>query len=124
MRRFLLTIPITALFFVLNVAAQSEGAAGKVFWRGMVDDKIQLVIRGTGLEQKTVSGQAQPAGLYSFTAPLPDQPSTVGVVIREGRSKKVSVIQQPTAENEFTAIVELHDDGGGTRDYLIEIFWR
>jgi len=62
------------------------------------------------------------AWLLAF-APLPDQAVTVQVSRKEGRSKKIKVIQQPTADNDFTAIIEIHDDGGGARDYVLEIFW-
>lgn len=112
-----------ALFAVSSTHAQSESASGKVFWRGSVDNKVHLMIKGDTLEQKTVEGAEKPAGTFSFTAPLPVQAVTVQVLRKEGRSKKIKVIQQPTADNDFTAIVEIHDDGGGARDYVLEIFW-
>lgn len=122
MKRILLVL--TFLLLLLSVDAAAQEAAGKVFWRGMVDDKVHLVIRGDKVEQRNISGQPQPDGLFSFTAILPAQAVTVSVPRVEGRSKKVSVVQQPTAENEFTAIVEIIDEGGGARDYLLEIAWR
>ena len=124
MKRTLLALPILLVFLTVHVAAQTQETAGKVFWRGLVDDKLHLVIRGTSLEHRTVSGQPQPDGLFSFTAPLPEQAVTVSVPRFEGRSKKVSIVQQPTAENQFTAIVEIIDEGGGSRDYFLEIAWR
>jgi hypothetical protein len=122
MKRILLALPFLLLFLAVDAAAQE--AAGKVFWRGMVDDKVHLVIRGINLEQRNVSGQPQPDGRFSFTAALPAQAVTVSVPRVEGRSKKVSIVQQPTAENEFTAIVEVLDEGGGARDYFLEIAWQ
>ena len=122
MKRTLLALPFLLVFLAIDAYAQN--AAGKVFWRGPVDDKVQLVIRGDKLEQRIVSGQPQPDGTFSFTAALPAQAVTVSVPRMEGRSKKVTVVQQPTAENDFTAIVEVHDEGGGAREYLLEIAWR
>ena len=122
MKRILPALPFLLIFLAADAYAQ--GAAGKVFWRGMVDDKVQLVIRGDKLEQRIVSGQAQADGAFSFTAPLPEQAVTVSVPRFEGRSKKVTVVQQPTAENQYTAIVEIHDEGSGARDYFLEIAWR
>lgn len=122
MKRILPALPFLLIFLAFDAYAQD--AAGKVFWRGMVDDKVQLVIRGDKLEQRVVSGQAQVDGTFSFTAPLPEQAVTVSVTRAEGRSKKVTVVQQPTADNQFTAIVEIHDEGGGARDYFLEIAWR
>ena len=124
MRKALLTLPVLLALFSLDAAAQSQETLGKVFWRGMVDDKLHLVIRGDKIEHKTVSGGTQPDGFFSFTAALPEQAVTVNALRVEGRSKKIAVIQQPTAENEFTAIVEIHDQGGGAREYRLEISWR
>jgi hypothetical protein len=119
-----LALSFLLTFFCVQAAAQAQDASGKVFWRGNVDDKLHLVIRGTSLEHRTVSGQAQPDGMFSFTTPLPQQAVTVSVPRFEGRSKKITVVQQPSAENQFTAIVEIVDEGAGARDYFLEIAWR
>ena len=124
MKKASLALSFLLTFFSVQAAAQAQDASGKVFWRGNVDDKLHLVIRGTSLEHRTISGAAQPDGTYSFTVPLPQQTVTVTVPRFEGRSKKITVVQQPTAENQFTAIIEIIDDGGGARDYFLEIAWR
>ena len=124
MKKASLALSFLLTFFCVQAAAQAQDASGKVFWRGNVDDKLHLVIRGTSLEHRTVSGQAQPDGMFSFTAPLPQQAVTVSVPRFEGRSKKITVLQQPSAENQFTAIVEIVDEGAGARDYFLEIAWR
>jgi hypothetical protein len=36
----------------------------------------------------------------------------------------VRVIQQPARTNDFTAIVEIYDDNGGSQEYRIEVTWR
>jgi len=124
MKPLLLIALLFALFAVSSAQAQSESTSGKVFWRGSVDNKVHLTIKGDTLEQKAVEGTETAAGTFSFTAPLPEQAVTVGVTRKEGRSKKIKVIQQPTADNDFTAIIEIHDNGGGARDYVLEIFWQ
>ena len=126
MRSQLLIALLFAFFAVSTSQAQTESptSAGKVFWRGSVDNKVHLTIKADTLEQKTVEGADNEVGNFSFTAPLPQEPVTVQVTRKEGRSKKIKVIQQPTADNDFTAIVEIHDDGGGSRDYILEIFWQ
>lgn len=98
-------------------------ASGRVFWRGTVDDKVQLVIRNDKVEERTISGQANPDGVYSFTTPLPDSPVNVNVAKKKGRGSS-KVIQQPTADNDFTAIIEIYDNGGGAREYQLEISWK
>ncbi|MGD9629933.1 MAG: hypothetical protein AB7V18_11870 [Pyrinomonadaceae bacterium] len=124
MKRPIIIVPFLILVLAYAASAQSEGALGKVYWRGSVDNKVHLIIRGNTLEQRTVEGQDTGPGTFSFTSSLPEQAVTVGVIRKEGKSKKIAVVQQPTAENLFTAIVEVHDDGGGAREYILEIFWR
>lgn len=124
MKRLLLALPFFLLFLVVDSSAQSVSASGKVFWRGRVDGKVHLVVRGDSIDQRTVEGAENDPGKFSFTTPLPDAAVNVAVTRKEGRSKKIKVLQQPTAENDFTAIVEIHDDGGGARDYVVEIFWQ
>lgn len=124
MKKALLALPFLIGCLVSTSNAQSENALGKVFWKGTVDNKVHLVIKGGSLEHKTIEGQEKPDGVFAFTAPLPDESVTVEVLRRSGRSKKVKVIQQPAANNDFTAIIEIHDDGGGAKEYQLEIFWR
>jgi len=119
-----LTFPTLLFAFLLSCAtAQVHAQSGKVFWRGMVDDKVQLVIKSDTVEENTISGQANPDGVFSFTSPLPEAQVNVNVNKKRGRGK-VRVIQQPSAGNDFTAIVEIYDDGGGAREYQLEIFWK
>lgn len=119
MMRFLLPILFAVSIFAVSASAQE----GRVFWRGEVDNKVQLSIKGMTLDEKTISGKPQPAGGYSFTAKLPDLAVTVAVEKPEGRGK-VTVLQQPLPENGYTAIIEIHDDKGGTGEYLLNISWQ
>ena len=119
MKRFLLPILFVMTMFAVSASAQE----GRVFWRGDVDNKVELTIKGLTLDEKTVSGKPNPVGGYSFTAKLPDQAVTVTAIKTEGRGK-VTVLQQPLAENGFTAIIEIHDDKGGTGEYLLNISWQ
>jgi hypothetical protein len=100
-----------------------DAATGRVEWRGRVDDRVQLIIRGRSLEQRLVSGREYPSGSASFTSGLPPEPVRVTVTKLAGRGN-VRVIQQPARGNDFTAIVEISDDGGGSQEYRIEVTWR
>lgn len=124
MKKTVLTLFFLLFVLAADAAAQDPEASGKVFWRGTVDDKVHLIIKGTALEQKMISGQEKPAGTYSFTAPLPEQAVAVRVNRIAGRSKKITVIQQPSETNDFTAIVEIYDNSGGAKEYQLEISWR
>jgi hypothetical protein len=122
MKRLLFTTFFLASAFIFG-SIQANAQSGRVFWRATVDDKVQLVIKSDTIEERTISGQTNPDGVFSFTTSLPDSPVTVGVNKKKGRGK-VSVIQQPSAANDFTAIVEIYDDGGGAREYQLDIFWK
>ena len=118
MKRILFAALVTLLLFS-NSPSQTEG---RVFWKGMVDSKVQLIVKGDKIETKTVAGTEYP-GVYSFTTPLPDAVVTVGLNKTEGRGK-ASIIQQPSESNSFTAIIEIVDQKGGAKEYQLDIFWR
>jgi hypothetical protein len=101
----------------------AEPTTGAVDWRGRVDDRVQLVIRGRSLEERTVSGTSQAMGRTVFSSGLPAVPVQVNVLSLSGRGA-VRVIQQPSRLNGFTAIVEIHDSAGGADDYRLRVTWR
>lgn len=121
MRQF--AFPIIIFLLTSAAYAQTDDVKGRVFWRGDVDDRVHLVIRNESLEMRIISGETRPDGNYSFTAALPGESVSVEVNKKEGRGD-VKVIQQPTAENAFTAIVEIYDKRAGSKVYQLEILWR
>lgn len=101
----------------------SNNSAGKVFWTGMVDATVQLIIGGSQIRTRTISGQSYPNGVPSFTSPLPNRGNyKIAVKKKDGRGK-VKIIQQPNRNNGYTAIVEISDKGGGAKSYTLEISW-
>ncbi|REJ79413.1 MAG: hypothetical protein DWQ47_01345 [Acidobacteria bacterium] len=96
---------------------------GRFFWNGEVDHEVHLSVNGTSITSETLRGRRLEDGSFSFTAALPRESGLiVGVTKTDGRGQ-VTVIQQPNAANDFTAIIRLFDDDGGARPYSIEIFW-
>ncbi len=98
-------------------------AAGRAYWRGIVDKQVRLVIRNRNIETRTVGGRAYPAGRFSFTTALPKQDVSIDVDKKSGRGD-VRVIQQPSRRNGYTAIVQIDDNDGGAKEYQLEINWR
>lgn len=96
---------------------------GRVFWRGMVDHHLALVIRGSTLETRLLSGKSYPEGTYSFTTPFPNREVTVEVNKTKGRGT-VRVVQQPSPANDFTTVIEIKDSDGGAKEYQLDIFWK
>ena len=114
----------------LNVGGSTGGGGrgddgrttGRLRWRGTVDDDVHLVIRSDNVEVRTIGGSEYNNGTYNFTSPLPRRRTTVNVVRLRGRGD-VRVIQQPSRDNDFTAVVQIRDPSGGAREYEIEVSW-
>ena len=104
-------------------ARPGRPVVGRVTWRGVVDDRVQLVIQGRSIETRTLSGAPKPAGVANFTTPLPTSAVDVDVTKLAGRGT-VTVLQQPSRTNDFTAVIEIHDSASGAQEYRLDIFWR
>lgn len=96
--------------------------SGRAYWRGIVDKQVQLVIRNRSIETQTIEGRAYPAGRFSFTAALPTRNISVDVDKKSGRGD-VRVIQQPSRENNYVAIIQINDNDSGAKEYQLEINW-
>jgi hypothetical protein len=101
----------------------NNNVTGRAFWRGKVDIETQLFIRGNNLETRVVAGPNWGGESFSFTSPLPTRKVEVSVNKKKGRGD-VRVLQQPSRENDWTAVVQILDPGSGAKDYELEIFWR
>lgn len=106
-----------------NNGNNNGNAAGRVYWNGMVDDVVYLQIRGRSLNVRTVSGRNYGNGTSNFTSPMPRRNLSVEVEKKDGRGD-VRVIQQPSRQNNWTAIVEIRDKDGGADNHRVEIFWQ
>ena len=87
---------------------------GRVRWRGTVDDDVHLVIRDNNVEVRTIGGSPYDNATFNFTSPLPRRRVNVSAVRISGRGD-VRVIQQPSRDNDFTAVVQVRDPSGGAR---------
>lgn len=95
---------------------------GKLHWQGTIDDEVHLIIRGSTAHAKTISGKEYDDAIFSFISPLPAENVQVFVNKKDGRGT-AKVIQQPSADNNFTAIIQILDKNGGAREYDLEIYW-
>jgi hypothetical protein len=101
---------------------KNNATLGRLNWQGTVDDEVHLTIRGNIVQVKTISGTEYNDALFNFSSPLPNENVQVFVNKKDGRGT-AKVIQQPTADNNFTAIVQIQDKNGGAREYDLEIYW-
>jgi len=97
--------------------------SGRVRWRGTVDDNVQLLIRDDRIEVRTIGGSVYENGTYTFTSPLPRRRGVSVTVNKLNGRGEVRVLQQPSRDNDYTAVVEIRDPKGEARDYEIEVSW-
>jgi len=96
---------------------------GRAFWRGTVDKEVHLVLQRRSLETRTVDGATYNNVNFSFTSSLPTRNVTVEVIKKKGRGI-VRILEQPSRDNDYTAIVQILDEDGGAKEYELEINWR
>ena len=98
------------------------GRGGRMTWRGRVDDDVRIRIRGGTAEIETIGGTEYNDGQPNFTNSLPNRRVTVRVEKKRGRGE-IYIEQQPSRENDFTAVVRIKDARGGAADYEFELIW-
>lgn len=96
--------------------------SGRMTWRGRVDDDVRIRIRGGTADVETIGGTAYDDGQPNFSNSLPNRRVTVRVNKIRGRGD-VLIEQQPSRENDFTAVVRIKDSRGGAGDYEFELVW-
>jgi hypothetical protein len=96
--------------------------SGQLRWRGTVDDRTNLLIRGSRVSAQWPSGTPYYDGSSNFTGSLPRVATNVRVRKLRGRGD-VRVIQQPSQYNDFTATIQIYDDKRGADRYEIEVSW-
>jgi hypothetical protein len=96
--------------------------SGRLRWRGKVDGETQLLVRRSEVEPRALSGLPASAATFNFTSPLPRRPVDVRLEKKHGRGD-IEIVQQPSRNNDFTAVVEIRDKKGGSDDYEFELIW-
>jgi hypothetical protein len=73
--------------------------------------------------ERAISGQQVRDVSARFNSPLPRRRVTVNVEKLRGRGD-VTVVEQPSSRNNFTAVIRIRDNRGGADDYEIEVYWN
>lgn len=97
-------------------------SSGRMTWKGRVDDDVRIIIRGGGADVETIGGTPYYDAISNFSAALPNRRVTVRLNVRRSRGQVV-IEQQPSRDNDFTAIVRIRDPKGGASDYEFELSW-
>ena len=98
------------------------GRGGRMTWRGRVDDDVRIRIRGGTADVETIGGTEYNDGQPNFSNSLPNRRVTVRLTNKRGRGE-IFIEQQPSRENDFTAIVRIRDTRGGASEYEFELSW-
>ena len=86
-------------------------------WRGVVDDDMRVYVRAANIESRVVSGdRTRRAPRVDRDRPLPRRDGTMRVQLIDGRGR-LQILQQPTARNNWTAIIRLKDAQRGADNY-------
>lgn len=92
-------------------------------WSGMVDGRDLIYIRGSQLWIDHREGQPIYGDNHRFFQPLPSN-GRANIFVRKlnGRGS-VRVIEQPSRNNNFTAVLQVEDRDGGADRYEFEVIW-
>jgi hypothetical protein len=86
-------------------------------WRGTVDSDTRIYVRGGSVQSQNMSGSgARYRRSVDADNALPRRDGVVRVQLVEGRGR-VSVVQQPSASNDYTAILRVMDSQRGADRY-------
>jgi hypothetical protein len=95
---------------------------GRMTWRGRVDDDVRIRIRGGSADVETIGGNEYSDSQPNFFNSLPPRRVTVRLTQKRGRGE-IFIEQQPSRENDFTAVIRIKDPRGGASEYEFELTW-
>lgn len=112
-------VPLAAAMLVPLAAHAQE--AQLFTWSGRVDREVRLTIRGSQASN-TYENSIQSRARFRVNSTLPMQDGTLRIVREAGRGD-VAVVQEPSANNAYTAIIRIVDNEGGAGHYRISAYY-
>lgn len=93
-------------------------------WSGDVDDALEIRIQGDRIDYRTLSGKSvRNVRADLMRGGLPRSDVQVVVSDHSGRGS-VSVVQQPSSYNGYTAVIRVFDPRPGYGDYSFDVSYR
>jgi hypothetical protein len=105
--------------------AMTPGAAafsGRLRWRGQVDGSDYIMLQGGQVTIRHLEFSPITGASFELPNPLPRAPVHVNLTRLRGRGR-VEIVQQPTAENDYTVTVLIEDTPAGSDFYEFELTW-
>jgi len=112
-------VPLVAAMLVPLAAHAQESQLFS--WSGRVDREVRLTMRGSQAVN-TNESSIQSRARFRVNSALPARDGTLRIVREAGRGD-VSVVQQPSANNGYTAIIQITDNEGGADNYRISAYY-
>lgn len=105
------------------VSTRLPDAVKVLYWKGMVDGKDLLRIRGSEVAVEHIAADPIHSDESQVFVPLPREAGTV--FLRDIRSGEIHpfVLRQPNAENEYTASIYFFDPGPGYTLWEFEVYF-
>jgi hypothetical protein len=91
-------------------------------WSGEIDDNVLITLQPSGVTYRTLAGK-QPGGIVSTFSGIPQNATQLRVNQTEGRGNVV-VLRQPTAANNYSAVIRVTDPQRGSSHYTFDVTWR
>ena len=92
-------------------------------WKGRVDGRDVLTIRGDTVEMEHLQSDPIQVLEESFDEPLPKRPVTVLLRDLQSLATHPFVLEQPSAENDYAAVIYLFDQPGGYGLWEFELYY-
>ena len=102
---------------------QGEKAVKVLYWEGRVDGRDVLAVRGDQLHIEHLRWDPLYVQDHTFFAALPKKPVTVVPEDIESEPMHPFVLEQPTAENDYTVRVYLNDVPGGAHWFKFNLYY-
>ena len=120
--RHLISLPLSAA--ALAVSASSLFAQGRPLfdWSGRVDREVRITMRGRDARTQMAGRSPHERSRLNVETALPQRDGRVTVRVQDGRGD-VDVVQQPSARNDYTAIVRIRDRSSGVDNYRVTAYW-
>ncbi|MES2522416.1 MAG: hypothetical protein V4617_06950 [Gemmatimonadota bacterium] len=108
---------------LLAATAATAAADQPLFtWTGTVDREVYLVLRGRNVETRGVDSRLPNDARVTGSIPRNARTGDVQVRLESGRGV-ASVIEQPTARNNYQTVVRIQDPSGGADRYRVVAYW-
>ncbi|MEP6832443.1 MAG: hypothetical protein ABJB74_03575 [Gemmatimonas sp.] len=112
----------TALFTAPFASAQAV-ERNLLTWSGRVDREVTIEIRGRDVATHGSGLDASWSPRVTVTQLLPREPGVVRAIMQNGRGD-VEVLENPSARNNYTALVRIRDTRSGADDYRVVLTYE